>query len=63
MTGPRIVSSGPILNGGHPGQDYQIGVNSADEAKRIVDSLAGIGVDFIKVHGGPLKRNLFCHRW
>ena len=52
---PRIISSGPILNGGHGLPDYQIGVNTAEEATRIVDSLTGIGVDFIKVHSGLTK--------
>lgn len=58
VTGPRIISSGPILNGGHPDQDYQIGINTAEEARLKVDSLAAIGVDFIKVHGG-LTREIY----
>jgi imidazolonepropionase-like amidohydrolase len=60
LTGPRIISPGPILNGGHPEQDYQIGVNTADEAKRIVDSLAEIGVDFIKVHSSLTRETYFA---
>lgn len=60
ITGPHIVSPGPMLNGGHPDQDYQIGVNSIEEAKRIVDSLAIIGVDFIKLQSGLSRETYFA---
>ncbi|WP_158267625.1 amidohydrolase family protein [Adhaeribacter arboris] len=60
LTGPRIVSPGPILNGGHPEQEYQIGVNTVAEARRMVDSLAGLGVDFIKVHGGLTRETYYA---
>lgn len=58
VTGPRIVAPGPILNGGHKLPDFQVGVNTVEEAKRVVDSLARIGVDFIKVHAG-LTREVY----
>ena len=58
VAGPRIFSCGPILNGGQPDQDYQIGVNTSEDAIRVVDSLAGLGVDFIKVHGN-LTREVY----
>jgi imidazolonepropionase-like amidohydrolase len=60
LTGPRIISPGPILNGGHPVQDFQIGINTAEDARRILDSLAGVGVDFIKVHGGLTKETYYA---
>jgi hypothetical protein len=60
VTGPRIIAPGPILNGGHPDQDYQIGVNSVEEARRIVDSLARMGVDFIKVHGDLTRETYYA---
>jgi len=60
ITGPRIISPGPILNGWHPDQDYQIGVNTPEEAVHIVDSLAGIGVDFIKVHASLSKETYYA---
>ena len=47
--GPRIIGSGPILDGGKI-KDLRVLVNNASEAKAAVDSLAEIGVDFIKVH-------------
>ena len=47
--GPRIVAAGPILDGS--GTDaIRVIVHTADDAKRAVDSLAALGVDFIKVH-------------
>ena len=47
--GPRIVSSGPILDGGAPDSNRII-VHDEDEARRAVRQLAEVGVDFIKVH-------------
>jgi len=49
LIGPRIVAAGPYL-------DYNdqpiahIRVRSAQDARRAVDSLATIGVDFVKIH-------------
>src|SRR4030095_8262930 len=51
---------GPILNGGQGLPDFQIGVNTPEEATRIVDSLVKIGVDFIKVHGGLTKETYYA---
>jgi hypothetical protein len=47
--GPRIVASGPILDGGTY-RDNRVLVHNEAEARRAVDSLAAAGVDFIKVH-------------
>ncbi|HLF33074.1 MAG TPA: amidohydrolase family protein [Cyclobacteriaceae bacterium] len=60
LTGPRIISPGSILNGGHPDQDFQIGINTEEEARRVVDSLAGIGVDFIKVHASLTRETYYA---
>jgi predicted amidohydrolase len=60
IVGPHIISSGPILNGGKELPDFQIGVNTVNEAIRVVDSLASIGVDFIKVHGGLTKETYYA---
>ena len=56
LTGPRIFLAGPILDGplGRPmpaeHRRWRIEVTSTHHARTIVDSLAGLGVDFIKVH-------------
>lgn len=47
--GPRIIAAGPILDGGKMSYSRVL-VNDPSEAKAAVDSLAEIGVDFIKVH-------------
>jgi hypothetical protein len=60
VAGPRIISPGPILNGGRQLPEFQIAVNTAEEARRVVDSLAGIGVDFIKVHGGLTRSTYYA---
>ena len=51
MMGPRIVLSGPILDGPHtilPG--LALVVASPEEARKTVDDLKGKNVDFIKVY-------------
>jgi imidazolonepropionase-like amidohydrolase len=56
LTGPRIYFAGPILDGPlsrpMPAEHrrWRIEVTSVAQAERVVDSLAALGVDFIKVH-------------
>ena len=50
ITGPRIVSSGPYLEGGDVPIPHLL-VKTPEEAQPAVDSLIRLGVDFIKVHG------------
>lgn len=49
LPGPRMVISGPYVAGQRVPLPHIVARNEA-EARRAVDSLAGIGVDFIKVH-------------
>jgi hypothetical protein len=49
LVGPRMVMAGAYLEGG-PVPIPHLVVRNADEAVRAVDSLASLGVDFIKVH-------------
>lgn len=60
LNGPRIISPGPILNGGHNLPDFQLSINTAEEAEFVVDSLVKIGVDFIKVHAGLSRENYYA---
>jgi hypothetical protein len=46
--GPRIVAPGPILTEGPP-MSHEMVVHGAEGGRRAVDTLAGEGVDFIKV--------------
>ncbi|MEO8479959.1 MAG: amidohydrolase family protein [Gemmatimonadota bacterium] len=48
---PRVIASGPILTGAVEENDPRvIKVLTVAQADAVVDSLAGLGVDFIKVH-------------
>lgn len=49
LVGPRIIASGPYLEGGDVPIPHLLARNAA-EARAGVDSLIGLGVDFIKVH-------------
>jgi len=48
--GPRLYIAGPVLDGPKPDARYRLTVRTAAEAERAVDSLAALGVDFIKTH-------------
>ena len=49
LVGPRIIASGPYLEGGDVPIPHLLARNAA-EARAGVDSLVALGVDFIKVH-------------
>ena len=50
LVGPRIVASGPYLEGGDVSVPHLV-ARTPDEGRAGVDSLVRLGVDFIKVHG------------
>ncbi|HET9425795.1 MAG TPA: amidohydrolase family protein [Gemmatimonadaceae bacterium] len=50
LIGPRIVASGPYLEGG-PSPIAHILARTPDQGRAGVDSLVALGVDFVKVHG------------
>jgi imidazolonepropionase-like amidohydrolase len=47
--GPRIVASGPYVQGGDAALPHFV-VRTPEQAQAAVDSLAQLGVDFVKVH-------------
>jgi len=49
LAGPRIVASGPYLEGGDVPIPHIL-ARTAEEARAGVDSLVTLGVDFVKVH-------------
>jgi Amidohydrolase family len=57
--GPRIVAAGPILDGGAPDSN-RLTVRNEFEARRAVDHLAEVGVDFIKVHEHLSRETYFA---
>src|SRR4051812_49072051 len=50
LDGPRIVASGPYLEGGDVPIPHLL-ARTPDEGRAGVDSLIALGVDFVKVHG------------
>jgi len=59
LVGPRIVASGPYLEG-HDNIIPHIEVRTADDARRAVDSLSAMGVDFVKVHSAVPRDAFFA---
>jgi imidazolonepropionase-like amidohydrolase len=59
VLGPRVLGSGPLLDGpGAQWPTFTVPVTSAAEGRHAVDSLAAAGVDFIKVYD-RLPRDAF----
>ncbi|MDB4890154.1 MAG: hypothetical protein JWL61_2009 [Gemmatimonadetes bacterium] len=50
LVGPRIIASGPYLEGGDVPIAHLL-TRTPDEGRAGVDSLIALGVDFVKVHG------------
>jgi imidazolonepropionase-like amidohydrolase len=59
LIGPRIVASGPYLEGGDQPIPHLLVKTPADAAPA-VDSLIRLGVDFIKVHGQLTPESYFA---
>ena len=58
LTGPRLVFSGPMLEG-PPSQadDWTWIIHSPEEARNAIDRLVELRVDFIKVHDGLARES------
>jgi imidazolonepropionase-like amidohydrolase len=59
LAGPRIVASGPYLNG-VPVSIPHFDVHTASDAVHAVDSLAAMGVDFVKIHSRVPREAVFA---
>lgn len=59
LVGPRIVASGPYLEG-RASPIVHIEVRTPDDARNAVDSLARLGVDFVKVHSAVPRDAFFA---
>lgn len=57
LVGPRIIASGPYLEGGDV-PIVHLTTRTPDEARVAVDSLVRLGVDFVKVHS-QLTRDVY----
>jgi imidazolonepropionase-like amidohydrolase len=52
LSGPRIYSAGPILDGKPPVRDDNTVVDTPVDARTIIDAQAAAGYDFVKVYSG-----------
>lgn len=59
LIGPRIVASGPYLEGGDVPIPHIL-TRTPDEGRAAVDSLVALGVDFVKVHGQLTRETYFA---
>jgi imidazolonepropionase-like amidohydrolase len=59
LTGPRILASGPYLEGGDIGIPHLL-ARTPDEARAAVDSLSRLGVDLVKLHGQLSRESWFA---
>ena len=59
LIGPRIVASGPYLEGGRVPIPYLL-VRTPEQGRAAVDSLAKLGVDFVKVHNRLSRESYFA---
>jgi imidazolonepropionase-like amidohydrolase len=59
LAGPRILASGPYLEGGEIGIPHLLARNP-DEARAAVDSLGRLGVDLVKLHGQLSRESWFA---
>jgi len=59
LVGPRIIASGPYIEGGDVPIPHLLARNAA-EASAAVDSLVRLGVDFIKIHSQLTREAYFA---
>lgn len=61
LSGPRIVSCGPVVDGPNPSNpDHAIPVGGAEEGRQAVDFLKRGGADFVKVYDGVSRAAYFA---
>jgi imidazolonepropionase-like amidohydrolase len=59
LVGPRILASGPYLEGGEIGIPHLL-ARTPEEARAAVDSLGRLGVDLVKLHGQLSRESWFA---
>lgn len=60
LAGPEIYSSGPIVDGPHPMWPGSVALSAPDQARRAVDSLVDLGIDFVKVYSFMNRETYFA---
>ncbi|WP_026933763.1 amidohydrolase family protein [Christiangramia echinicola] len=59
ITGPRIFSSGPKLDGEDPAWPGSISVTSEDDVQTALDSLKKMNADYIKIYDGSITKEIY----
>lgn len=57
--GPRILTSGPKLDGPRPSWDGSIALASPDEVPAALDSLGRLGADYVKIYDGSTPADVY----
>ena len=60
LVGPRMVVSGPMLDGPKVSFAASIAITTPDDGRRAVDTLKAKGVDFIKIQSGVPREAYFA---
>ncbi len=63
LVAPRIIASGPLLEGGQPRLNMALiskSVSTPESGRLAVDALAEAGVDFVKIHNGIPRETYFA---
>jgi imidazolonepropionase-like amidohydrolase len=60
LVGPRMVVSGPMLDGPQVAFKASMPIKTPDDGRKAVDSLASRGVDFIKIQSGVPRDAYFA---
>lgn len=60
LVGPRMVVSGPMLDGPHVAFNASIAIATPEDGRKAVDMLQGKGVDFIKIQSGVPREAYFA---
>lgn len=59
LIGPRILTSGPKLDGPTGGWEGSIRLSSPQQVPAALDSLQAIGTDYVKIYDGTISRDVF----
>ena len=59
LTGPRIFSSGPKLDGENPAWPGSISVTTENDVQMALDSLEEMNADYVKIYDGSISREAY----
>ncbi|HZD04192.1 MAG TPA: amidohydrolase family protein, partial [Longimicrobiales bacterium] len=59
MTGPRILTSGPKLDGPRPAWEGSIALSTPADVPAALDSLEALGADYVKIYDGSTPADVY----